>query len=467
MARREPVRKKKNINDCEENKNNQEIKKNKTELPKKNRELLELLKSNGIDPEAIENTDILVMQEIREEFTELPDDRDPSYITYNLADVLLIMLLATICNCNTWEEIEEFGVGHKEWLNTFLNLKGGIPPTDDTYRLISLRTNMEEMYAAVILLLIQKTEAALSLVNQDTAAEPEYPDVIACDGKVSRGSGRNESASEENSKPLNTLSAYSVDRGFNLGQTFIDEKTNEIPELPKLLRKLNITGSIITCDALNTQPETAQAAVDGGAMYVMAVKENRKTLYGDLEAYFAEDFEDSVKNLTYMSTEEKEHGVLVKREYYFSTYADWVYGHEEWPDLTAIGMVRRTVMNKNPEKGPTIETRYYICGGINDPKHFAHSVRNHWKIENSLHWMLDFTFKDDANKTMVGSGSKELHLLKQAAMAILKAAKVLYKPYFSMNRIRTKICHSFEIEIMRVLSILDLDRLIEANTKPT
>ena len=381
---------------------------------KKLGELFEIIREH--DLLEAENIEITVLESIKAEFGKVRDPRNPSYVTYKLADILIIMLLAVLANNNTWYDIEVFGYSHKKFLTKLLGMENETMPTDDTYRLIVCHIDMSIVHGTVVRLLINRIDNVIEKYAADSEA-PE-PDIMSYDGKSSRSSGRKETFEQQKAKPLFTLNAYSSDYDMCVNQSFIDGKTNEIPEMPLLVKNMDISGAIVTCDALNTQPDTAAAIIGGGGKYIMPVK---------------------ASNI-------------------------WkLYHVEEWAGITAIGMVRRIFRSNKPGVSTTYADRYYILGGVSDIEAFSRAVRKHWNVENKCNWQLDYTMKDDANKTMEGSGAEGLQLMKKAALSVLNVARVLYKPYVSLNYIRSSICQGFEDVILRVLAILDVDSLIEAN----
>ena len=192
-----------------------------------------------------ENVDIIVLRELTEEVSEISDPRDESYAKHKLADIIMIVFFAVLAGANEWGEIEIFGKEKKSWLRSFLELPYGVP-TDDTYRLVISKINVNYVYSMVTGFLMKKLEAVLKAFENPSDDEPA--DIISVDGKESRGSKRKETV-REGVKPLNTLNAYSDNNGICLDQEFIDDKSNEIPATPILLKRLNIKGAVVTCDA--------------------------------------------------------------------------------------------------------------------------------------------------------------------------------------------------------------------------
>ena len=453
---------------------NSEIDLDKSKWPKKKKcrpapklcQLFEIIKE--YDLKDAENIEITVVESIKSEFQKINDPRDPSYVKHKLADVLLIMLLAVIAGNNTWYDIEIFARCHVRFLTKLLGLEYGVP-TDSTFQLVVSHIDMNIVFGMVNKLLINRINDVIDHYYTGTP-ESKEPDVISYDGKASRSSGRNETFDQPETKPLFTLNAFSSDLGMCLNQSFINKKSNEIPEMPLLIQNMDISGVVVTCDALNTQYATAAAIINGGGMYVMPVKGNKKTLYTELSDYFSDDLRNQLEASAcakplYKIVVEKEHGGTAIREYYISFNINRLYKRVDWTGFTAVGMARRIFRSNSPGKPVTYHDRYFILGGVKDIETFARSVREHWHVENKCNWHLDFTMKDDANKTMPGNGAEGLQLMKKAALAVLNVARALFPPYVSLNFIRSTLSQGFETEILRVLAILDLDTLIKANPK--
>ena len=274
------------------------------------------------------------------------------------------------------------------------------------------------------------------------------------DGKVSRGSTRC-TGNNKDKNPTNTMSIYSKNYGFSLVQDYIDEKSNEIPMGPELLKKLNLNGCIVTVDALNTQEKTIKAILKGGADYVLPVKENQKLTYEEIKDYFNDEkILKEIKNKNYLNKCEKEHNGKTTREYYMSDEINWMNKKNKWKGLKSIGLARN-IIEKNGKK--IIEDRYYIVSFSNDIELFSNSVRSEWCVENNLHAALDITFREDANKTLDKNGAKNLGIIRRIALAILKFVQTYYKK--SLKLIRTDLSFDFENEIDTIFKSLDTETL--------
>ena len=424
-------------------------------------ELGEKIKGHVIDE--IENVNVVVLEELADELNEVSDPRDEAFVRHKLGDVIMIILFAVLANANEWLEVEVFGKKNELWLRKFLELPYGIP-TDDTYRIVLSRLNVNYVYDLVVGFLMKKLDAILNIFS--TPGEVKKKEIMSCDGKVSKSSKRN-ATDQEGAKPLNTLNAYSSDWGMCVDQEFIEDKTNEIPAMPILLGRLNLENTIVTWDALNTQKGTVEAVVKGGGHYVGALKGNQPNLYADVKDYFNEETlavirhedEDRVSK-QYKKTVENEHSAVVTREYYIEPQIDWLNGREKWAGLASIGAVVKTT-KKNGTDEVVIETRYYICS-ITDIDDFERAARDHWGVENGLHWHLDYTFKDDKNTTKKGNGAEGLQIIKKIALSLLKIAQVLYPPRTSLKIIRYRLSLDFDNEIEKIFTALNSDSIKEA-----
>jgi len=262
---------------------------------------------------------------------------------------------------------------------------------------------------------------------------------------------------------LNTLNAYSSDWGMCIDQQFIEDKSNEIPAMPLLLKRLDLKNSIVTWDALNTQKDTVRAVIAGKGDYLGALKGNQGNLFSDVKDYFDEETKAEIKkadNERYKTTTEKEHSAIVTREYYLESEIDWLYDKKDWAGLSAIGVEIKKTVKFGKETEPIFEERYYICSitNIND---FARAVRGHWGVENGLHWHLDYTFNDDKNTTTKDNGAKGLQMFKKIVLALLKIAQAVYPPRTSLKKIRYRLSLDYENEIERIFTALNADSVKE------
>lgn len=417
---------------------------------KKLQELQTLFDENDLDFSLINDTRII--QELQEQIEKLPDCRDESYIKHKLSDIVMLTLFAVLSNANEWSEIEAFGIKKEKWLRQYLTLENGIP-SDDTIRIVISNIDSRYFYELVIGLFMDIVSKISRLANANN--DNSYPDVISIDGKTSCGSKRNET-DVLGAKALHTLNAYSNNYGICIGQVFIDEKTNEIPATKDLLKIIDIKDTIVTWDALNTQKSTVEAVIKNKGDYVGALKGNHGNLFNDVKDYFDDEELKILKqnNEHYYVAREKQHSAIVTREYFLTTNIQWLSCKKEWKGLKAIGFERKTLEKSN---GAVVnENRYFICS-IDDIKIFSKAVRQHWGVENCLHWHLDFTFKDDKNTTMNKNGAKNLQIIKKIVLSILRIVQTFYK--VSLKMIRYRLSLDFDNEIKTIFKLLNYHEL--------
>lgn len=416
------------------------------------KELVKVFEDNEIP---IEKCDLSILKKLVVRLSKIVDGRHQSYVRHSLVDIIVITLFAVLANANEWQEIEDFGREKAVFLKTFLKLENGIP-SDDTFRIVISSLNPKYLYNIIIEFFIEHLDTILKTFSTKEADKKE---IISCDGKASCSSKRNET-DKTGARALHTLNAYSSNYGICLGQEFVNEKTNEITEMPKLLACLDLQGAIVTWDALNTQKAIVAKVIDGKGNYVGALKGNQHNFYEDVRDYFDDDVISKIQKdkTKYLKTVEKEHSAVVTREYFLSVDIDWLYNKKEWKGLKSIGLERKTIKKNKPDAPIIYEYRFYI-NSIDNIEDFARSVRDHWGVENGLHWHLDFTFRDDKNTTMKNNGAEGLQIFKKAALAILKIVQPIYPKRTSLKRIRYKLSLSFEKEIGRIFKMLNIDHL--------
>lgn len=220
-------------------------------------------------------------------------------------------------------------------------------------------------------------------------------------------------------KPLHLVSAWASEQGITLGQVATEEKSNEISAIPELLGRLDLKNAIVTIDAAGCQKNIAQQIIDGGGDYVLALKGNQDTLYRAVERYFDEQVDRDFADVpvSYWVEEEKSHGRLDKRYYYQLAVPQDLPGRKPWARLKTIGVALR-ISEKSGKQ--TIETRFYISSLRRSIKRFARLVRGHWSIENTLHWTLDMTFREDESRVRSRRLADNLSWLRRLALTLLK-----------------------------------------------
>jgi len=346
---------------------------------------------------------------ISDHFARLEDPRIERTKLHELLDIIVIALCAIICGADDWVEVELFGHAKLAWLRTFLALPNGIP-SHDTFGRVFARLNAEQFQQCFL--------AWIQAVSELTRGQ-----VIAIDGKVLRGScdrllGK---------AGIDMVSAWATANHLVLGQVKVDDKSNEITAIPKLLQVLEIAGCIVTIDALGCQTEIAQAIVARKADYVLAVKENQGHLYEDIQSLFDAAQEVHFKDVPHAfdQTTDKDHGRLELRQCWTLSEAslvDYVRNRAGWPNLRTIVKV---VAERQANGETTHETRYFISSLDGDARRILHAVRGHWAIENALHWVLDIAFDEDHHRLRKDNGPANFAVLRHIALNLLKQDKTV------------------------------------------
>lgn len=344
---------------------------------------------------------------IMEYFGEIEDPRIERCQRHKLLDIIAIAICATICGADNWSHIALFGRGKEEWLRTFLELPNGIP-SHDTFGRVFSQLDPEEFQRCFM----EWTQGVADLVPGE---------VVAIDGKTARRS-HDGPAGSAGKRALHLVSAWASANTLTLGQVQTEEKSNEITAIPKLLEMLELEGCIVTIDAMGCQKEIAQGILDRGADYVLAVKQNQGRLYEDLKDLFEEaeatGFEDVPHD--YATTLNKNHGRLEKRECWVITdpeCLEYLSTGQEWPGLRSVVKV---VGRREAETGVTVQPRYFISSLEASAEQLLATVRAHWSIENSLHWSLDVTFKEDQCRIRKDHGPQNMATLRNTSHNLLK-----------------------------------------------
>lgn len=381
------------------------------------------------------------LKEFKEKVKALSDGRQKGKVKYKIWDIVVVSFLATLGNCNDWEEIHDFAVTKKDWLKNFLMLTGGIPSAI-TYKRVFSIIKPEELEDICVLF----AQDVLKLFSSER-------DIMDIDGKTDNGSKRNENDVRDKVKSLNVLNVYSNNLGLCVASEKIEDKTNEIPTIPKILDRINVKGNIITWDALNTQKSNVEKVIKLKGDYVVPIKLNQEFFYNDLTLYFNDKQLDIIKangtGNAYLKQIEKSHSSIITYEYFQTEDISWYYDLKNWKGIKSFGLVKKTIeRNKNK----TIEMRYYISSLYIDIDTFSKAIRQHWSVENKLHWHLDFTFKQDDNSTMDKNALFNLQILKKLSLAFLNEVKRIYDR--SLKRIRFWLSLNYEEEILRFFNIL-------------
>lgn len=340
---------------------------------------------------------------IEAHFEGLPDPRYHNK-KHKLIDIMTIAICASICGADTFKQIEDFGKAKIKWLKRFLELPFGIPSHDTFGRVFALLDPKE----------FQRCFIDWVQMVQETLGSQ----TIAVDGKTLRRSFDTDSGK----KAIHMVSAWASENGFVMGQIKTDEKSNEITAIPQLLRMLELSGCIVTIDAMGCQKKIAESIAKKGADYLFSLKGNHGDLHDDVKVFFNGCLKDDFKDVSYdyHETVDGGHGRVETRKIWTVSDIDWLYGKCLWQGLKTIGMVEseRQIGNET-----STERRFFISSLDSNAKVFAKAVRNHWGIENGLHWALDIAFREDESRIRKDNAPENFSVLRHIALNLLKAEK--------------------------------------------
>ncbi|QDS98836.1 ISAs1 family transposase [Adhaeretor mobilis] len=330
-------------------------------------------------------------------FEELTDPRMERTKRHRLSDIVAIALCGAICGADSWADVERFGNEKIDWFRTWLPLEHGIPSHDTLGRVFSL-LDTKEFYHC-----LANWVASLQLDLQGQT--------VAIDGMTLRRSFDQASGTGA----LHLVNAWASDLHLSLGQLATEQKSNEITAVPRLLEILAIEGAVVTLDAMHCQKQTAEKIRLAGADYVLQVKGNQKKMHEQLLQLFIDYGDQDYRGVRRHVTVEKNHGRDERREYYVAPAPPKL--SEQWRDLRSVGMVFR--YRKSGEK-LSEETSFFISSLPPKVRSLAGHVRNHWSVENSLHWSLDVTFSEDQSRLRKGNGQEIAAGMRRLALSILK-----------------------------------------------
>jgi predicted transposase YbfD/YdcC len=340
---------------------------------------------------------------ILEHFSLITDPRREHKKKHDIIDIIAITICAVLCGADDWVAIEDFGQAKIDWFKKFLNLENGIPSHDTFGRVFAILSPVEFQET-----FISWVQSISKVFNKD---------VIAIDGKTLR-----RSHDKKNGKSaIHMVSAWSVNNRMVLGQCKTAEKSNEITAIPELLKVLEIKGCIVTIDAMGCQKKIAKQIQKGKGDYIFGLKGNQGNLHKEVEELFLNAKRKNFKDcfVDYCETSEKSHGREEIRKC-------WVFDKlvlsegKGWEGLETIGIIESDILREGKRSN---EYRYYISSIGKDANLFLKSVREHWQIENSLHWTLDIAFREDESRARKGYSSENLSKVRHIALNLLKNEK--------------------------------------------
>ena len=331
-------------------------------------------------------------------FKTLEEPRIDRCKLHTFEDILFLTIVAVISDADNFVEIEEFGINKKDWLLTFLKLENGIPSHD----------TIGKLFARIDAKCFEKCfiEWMQSLVTLTQGQ------VIAIDGKTLRGSA----SATNGKKAIHSVSAFASANQVVLGQLACEEKSNEITAIPALLELIVVKGCIVTIDAMGCQTEIAKKIIEQGADYLLAFKDNQKKLHKEIQDLF------SLHRSEQFETIEKNHGRIETRNCSIIKKLTKMKAAKNWDGLKSIVRIesKREINEKISE-----ETRYYVCSLDTKAEVMNTHVRNHWCVENNLHWSLDVGFNEDKNRTRTDNSAENLSIVRRIALNLLKNDKTM------------------------------------------
>jgi len=343
----------------------------------------------------------MITTSLTEPFRDLPDPRSRHGRRYSLDALITIAVAAAICGAEDWVAIEAFGHAKEDWFRTFLDLPDRMP-SHDTFERLFARLDPDAFERC-----FQRWTAALA---------GELRGTVAIDGKTLRRSFDKAAGKAS----LHMVSLWAGEHGLVFGQQAVDEKSNELSAIPRLLELLDIKGCTVTIDALGCQKDLAAAITDKGAEYVLAVKENQPTLHADVRALFERADRRGWGDLAHNTCTDvdKGHGRIERR----TTTITWdpraVVEAAQWPGVRCLVQVTR---ERTLGSTTTTTTQHYISSmDTHRADRASAAVRGHWEVENRLHWSLDVSFNEDQSRLRKGHGAQNMSRLRRLALNALR-----------------------------------------------
>ena len=321
---------------------------------------------------------------------EVEDPRKSINRKYRIDEILFVSLCAMLAGAEGYTDMESFGQSRKDWFCKHLPFKEGIPSHDTIRRLFCLLDGQSFLQT-----LVNWTES----IRDNVSAE-----VVAIDGKSLRRTGKTKD------KILHVVNAWAARNRMVLGQLKVDGKSNEITAIPELIGMLELSGCIVTLDAMGTQKNIAKEIHEADADYVLCLKDNHPTAYEEITSFLDDAIEKAEDHLSYDEDYDKGHRRIETRKAWITENIQWFADRKEWENLRSVGIIEST-RDINGEK--TVQRRYYLSSLPADAKVFSKAVRTHWRVENSLHWVLDVSLNEDQSRARTENAAQNLSLLRK------------------------------------------------------
>ena len=379
------------------------------------------------------------------------DPRMRGKVSYPLTEVITLAFFAVLGGALTFQEIEAMCTYKEAYFRKFLPLKSGIPSHDTFCRVFSL-IDMNQLNGAIVEFLVQ------SMDDLRKALGITKPMVVqlCVDGKEARGSGRKADASGNVTRNIQTLHVFSSYDGICLRSEQIDCKSNEIPKTPETLSTMDLKGTLVSFDALNTQKETIEVIISGKGDYIGGLKGNHKTLLDECEAYFTPEYLEETEDDPdlYYRTFEKAHGQTEECIYTLAKVVDKDNSFfSDWLGLNAIVRFEKNTEAVNTGE-KTHEVRHYITSLDSNAAICGKAIREHWQVENSLHGLTDIIFGDDDNTTVNRRASGNLSLLKKMSVSLYRLMKPIDNVK-TLSRVKASFLWAYEDTLERMLGVCD------------
>lgn len=366
-------------------------------------------------------------------FSDLPDPRLDRQKQHKLIDIIAITFCATLSGMDNFVDVEFYAQEKKDFLRQFLELPNGIPSHDTFNRVWGLIDPKEFELRS------QRWLQSL----QDIFSVPN--DVVAIDGKTMRGSAQ----AKRGIKGLHQVSAYATRLGITLGSCAVHDKSNEITAIPDLLETLHIKGCLVTIDAMGCQTAIAAKVLENKADYLLALKGNQGNLHEDVVVYFEKYIRENIGLLSATETIDSGHGRIDIRRCWVASTIDWlIERHPQWPSLTSIVAIES---ERHIDNDVSIVRRYFISSRTAEAPSFLQAIRQHWAIENNLHWVLDVVFNEDAHQLRDRHAAQNLNVLRKMAIPLLRNTEGPKKNTSMSNK--RKLCSWDENYLLKVMGV--------------